>query len=98
MEVVGIASKTKDRAERLAGHFGIPKVLGDYRALLEDPTVAVVDLCVPNALHLPLVLETIKAGKHVICEKPFAGYFGRDGDETPIGKRVPKALMYQRVL
>ncbi len=40
----------------------------------------------------------MQAGKHVICEKPFAGYFGRDGDKAPIGKHVPKAVMYQRVL
>ena len=40
----------------------------------------------------------MQAGKHVICEKPFAGYFGRDGDKAPIGKHVPKSLMYQRVI
>ena len=34
----------------------------------------------------------------VICEKPFSGYFGREGDRQPIGKHVPKALMYQRVM
>src|SRR5713226_3391251 len=38
------------------------------------------------------------AGKHGICEKPFAGYFGRAGDKAPIGKHVAKSAMYQRVL
>src|SRR5437764_1520952 len=40
----------------------------------------------------------MSSGKHVICEKPFAGYFGREDDKLPIGKQVPKALMYERVL
>jgi predicted dehydrogenase len=40
----------------------------------------------------------MQAGKHVICEKPFAGYFGREGDKSPIGKYVPKSLMYERII
>src|SRR5215471_6805581 len=38
------------------------------------------------------------SGKHVICEKPFTGYFGRGDDKTPIGEHVPKSLMYERVM
>src|SRR6202048_4310287 len=49
-------------------------------------------------LHASMIVEAIRAGKHVICEKPFAGYFGRDGDKAPIGRNVPKSLMYERVL
>src|SRR5207244_6410237 len=49
-------------------------------------------------LHAAMIVEAMRAGKHVICEKPFSGYFGRDGDQTPIGRQVPKARMYQRVL
>jgi predicted dehydrogenase len=41
--------------------------------------------------------ETVQAGKHVICEKPFTGYFGRDEDKMPVGKHVPKSRMYGRV-
>ena len=49
-------------------------------------------------LHATMIVEAVRAGKHVICEKPFAGYFGRGDDKTPIGKHVPKSLMYERVL
>ena len=70
----------------------------DYRALIADKTIDVIDICTPPALHGAMVADAMAAGKHVICEKPFAGYFGRPGDPEPIGRQVPKSLMYQRVL
>jgi predicted dehydrogenase len=45
-----------------------------------------------------MIVDAMKGGKHVICEKPFTGYFGREGDKAPIGRHVPKVLMYERVL
>jgi predicted dehydrogenase len=45
-----------------------------------------------------MIVAAMLAGKHVICEKPFAGYFGRDGDKAPIGRHVPKSLMYERLI
>ncbi|MCX5735539.1 MAG: Gfo/Idh/MocA family oxidoreductase [candidate division NC10 bacterium] len=93
VEVVAIASKTRIRAEQLAGRFGIAKVYDDYRVLLDDPSIAIVDLCVPNALHLPLVLETIKAGKHVICEKPLTGYFGQGEPDGEVGATSKRKML-----
>lgn len=96
IEIAAIASKTRSRAEQLAGQFGIARICADHRALLDDPTIDIVDLCVPNALHLPLVLETIRAGKHVICEKPLTGYFGQGEPDAEVG-RTPKRAMLQKV-
>jgi len=42
------------------------------QALLADPEVELVDLCVPTPLHVPLSLAALAAGKHVVCEKPLA--------------------------
>jgi predicted dehydrogenase len=70
----------------------------DWRSLLNDPQIDVVDICTPPALHAEMVVACMRAGKHVICEKPFTGYFGRPGDQAPIGRHVPKAVMYQRVM
>ena len=89
-------ARPEARAEQLAGRFGIAKVYDDHRALLDDPSIDIVDLCVPNALHLPLVLETIKAGKHVICEKPLTGYFGQGEPDTEVGA-TPKRTMLDKV-
>ena len=57
-----------------------------------------VDICTPPALHAEMIVGCMRAGKHVICEKPFTGYFGHPGDATPIGKHVPKSVMYQRAM
>ena len=70
----------------------------DWRALVADPAIDVVDICTPPALHAKMIVAAMRAGKHVICEKPFAGYFGRPGDATPVGRQVPKSVMYERVL
>jgi predicted dehydrogenase len=76
----------------------IRKTYRDFRDLLDDLDIEVIDICTPPALHASMIVEAVRAGKHVICEKPFAGYFGRPGDKTPIGKNVAKSLMYERLL
>src|ERR1700730_17370802 len=70
----------------------------DFRALLADREIDVVDICTPPMLHATMIVDALQAEKHFICEKAFAGYFGHEGDKTPIGKHVPKALMYERVM
>ena len=69
-----------------------------FRDLIADADIDVIDICTPPNLHASMIVDAMQAGKHVICEKPFGGYFGREGDKAPIGKHVPKALMYERVL
>jgi predicted dehydrogenase len=44
----------------------------DYQAVLDDPAVDIVDLCIPTALHCEYTLRAATAGKHVLCEKPMA--------------------------
>lgn len=97
VEVRAVVSRG-DRVLDFAKRFEIPEVHRDWRALLDDPEIDVIDLCTPPALHAEMVVACMRAGKHVICEKPFTGYFGQDGDPAPIGRRVPKALMYERVM
>jgi predicted dehydrogenase len=60
------------KAEALAAEFGAEKVEGDYHRLLEDPELDAVHICTPNALHFPMAMDALRAGKHVLCEKPLA--------------------------
>jgi predicted dehydrogenase len=76
----------------------IAKTYRDFRDLIADPDLDVIDICTPPMLHASMIVDAIQAGKHVICEKPFAGYFGREGDKEPIGRHVPKSVMYERVM
>jgi predicted dehydrogenase len=48
------------------------KVFTNLDALLADPDVDLVDLCVPTPLHVPMAVAALKSGKHVVCEKPLA--------------------------
>jgi predicted dehydrogenase len=97
VEVAAVVSRG-DHVEAFARKHGIARTLRDYRTLLADPMIDVVDICTPPAVHTEMIVAAVQAGKHVISEKPFTGYFGRPGDRTPIGKHVPKRLMYERVV
>jgi predicted dehydrogenase len=97
VEVAAVAARG-DQVVEFARRHHIATTYRSFAALIADGRVDVVDICTPPNLHAAMVVGAMQAGKHVICEKPFAGYFGREGDQTPIGKHVPKALMYQRVI
>ncbi len=85
-------------ASRFAKAFGIPKIYTDYRKLIESPDVDVVDICLPTDLHKEAALAAAEAGKHVICEKPLTGYFGKDLDEERVGDKVSREAMLQEAM
>ena len=97
VEVKAVAARG-DHVVDFARRHGIAKACRSFAELIADREIDVIDICTPPNLHASMIVEAMQAGKHVICEKPFAGYFGRDGDKTPIGTNVPKAVMYERVL
>jgi len=96
VEVSAVAARGEHVVDFARRH-RIPNAHRSFASLVADGEIDVVDICTPPNLHAAMIVEAMRAGKHVICEKPFAGYFGREGDKTPIGKHVPKALMYERV-
>ena len=61
-----------DLARKRADEFGFAAATADWRALVNDPAVDVVSITTPNALHAPMAIAALEAGKHVWCEKPMA--------------------------
>ncbi|WJV17602.1 Gfo/Idh/MocA family oxidoreductase [Rossellomorea marisflavi] len=70
-EIVAVCDVVKDRAEEMADQIGA-KAYTDYKDLLKDESIEAVSVCTPNALHAPISVDALKAGKHVLCEKPMA--------------------------
>jgi len=70
VEVVALATSREETAKTKARDLCIPKAYGDYRELIEDEEVEVVDIASPNYLHFPQAKMALEAGKHVVCEKP----------------------------
>lgn len=72
VELRAIASRRLPAAQAAAQRLGIPQAYGSYEALLADPAIEAIYNPLPNHLHVPLTLQAAAAGKHVLCEKPFA--------------------------
>src|ERR1700730_7367056 len=70
--VAAVAARDLPRAEAYALRHGLETAYGSYQALLAAPDIDAVYTPLPNSLHGPWTLRAIAAGKHVLCEKPFA--------------------------
>jgi xylose dehydrogenase (NAD/NADP) len=70
--VAAVASRSAERAAAFAAELGIERSYGSYDDLLADPEIDAVYNALPNSEHAPLTLRALAAGKHVLCEKPFA--------------------------
>lgn len=70
----------------------------DFEDLINDPEIDVIDICTPPYVHEDMVIRAMESGKHVICEKPLSGFFGREEDPTPIGNKVSKVEMFNQLL
>jgi predicted dehydrogenase len=100
--VEAVASRNPARAQEIAQQLQIPKAYGSYEELLEDPEIEVVYIPLPNHLHLPWIEKSVRAGKHVLCEKPIVLNSGEiehlRGLQDQTGKLIGEGFMvlYQR--
>jgi predicted dehydrogenase len=71
-QILAIAARDPKRAEAFARKHHIPRVHQTYRDLLADPDIDAIYNPLPNSLHAEWTIRALQAGKHVLCEKPFA--------------------------
>jgi len=69
-EVVAVADTDPDALASAAARFGVPRAVQDYRDLLDDPDIDVIDVVTGNRPHFEISWDALTAGKHVLCEKP----------------------------
>jgi D-xylose 1-dehydrogenase (NADP+, D-xylono-1,5-lactone-forming) len=71
-DVLAVASRDPERAAGYARENGIERAYGNYEQLLDDPDVEAVYISLPNSLHVDWSQRALRAGKHVLCEKPLS--------------------------
>jgi predicted dehydrogenase len=99
VDLVAVASRDLSRAEAYARDWSIPRAVGSYEALLDDPEIEAVYISLPNTLHCEWSIRALEAGKHVLCEKPLS----RHPDEVAAafdaaersGRLFMEAFMYR---
>ena len=99
VELIGVASRERGRAERYAREWEIERAYGSYAELLDDPDIEAVYISLPNALHCEWSIRALEAGKHVLCEKPMSRHPGDveaafDAAERA-GRFLTEAFMYR---
>ncbi len=87
VEVLAVAARSRERAQAFADRHGIPRVHDTYDDVLADPEVDAVYNPLPNGLHGRWTVAALRAGKHVLCEKPFTA----NADEARAVAEVARA-------
>jgi xylose dehydrogenase (NAD/NADP) len=98
-EVVAVASRDQARAEAYAAAKGLTRAYGSYEALLADHDIQIIYNPLPNNLHQEWTIKALQAGKHVLCEKPFAlslpGVDAMFAAAQSAGRVLAEAFMYR---
>ncbi|MFP3041102.1 Gfo/Idh/MocA family oxidoreductase [Treponema primitia] len=67
-----IADLTQERADAAAAQFGFERGTDNWRSVIEDPNIDIIDICTPNNAHAEIAIAAAEAGKHILCEKPIS--------------------------
>jgi D-xylose 1-dehydrogenase (NADP+, D-xylono-1,5-lactone-forming) len=93
VELLAVASRDRDAAERYAAEHGFERAHAGYDALLADRDVEAVYIPLPNSLHVEWTIRALEAGKHVLCEKPLSRHPADVERAFDVAEREGRLLM-----
>ncbi len=96
--VVAVADPMAEALAATAAWRDVRRRVADYRLLLDDREIDVVDICAPSALHAAMATQALEAGKHVLCEKPMATTRAGAASMLDAARRTGRKLMIAQVL
>jgi len=88
-----VGSRRLASAEQFAAMHRIPAAHGGYQAVIDDPNVQAVYVSLPNSLHHQWAIAALKAGKHVLCEKPLAMNADQAREMFEVAQKAGKVLV-----
>jgi predicted dehydrogenase len=91
--VTAVAARDPERGRAFAERHGIPRLLPSYDALISDPEIDAIYNPLPNGLHCAWTVRALDAGKHVLCEKPFAANASEAEEMAAAATRAGRVLM-----
>lgn len=96
-----VCGRNEDALKQAAGEFGFEQTETDWKKLLADDEIEIIDICSPGNLHEPMAIAALEAGKHVVCEKPLANDLAQAVRMTAAakksGRKTLTAYNYRRV-
>src|SRR2546423_1780868 len=91
--VLAVGSRALESAEQFARKHEISSRYGAYDALINDSSIDAVYISLPNSLHHEWTVKSLRAGKHVLCEKPLAMDLGQSQEMFDVAEEAGKVLM-----
>lgn len=92
-ELTAVGSRSLDSAKAFASDYNIPNAYGSYEEVYQSPDVDAIYIATPHAFHFEMASAALKAGKHVLCEKPITVNLAECNQLVEIAKNSGKYLM-----
>lgn len=93
VQVTAVAARDRAKANAYAQRHHIPRVLASYDALIHDPEIDAIYNPLPNSSHHAWTIKALRAGKHVLCEKPLASNASEAEEMMRVADETGRVLM-----
>jgi predicted dehydrogenase len=93
VRIVAVSDVVEENARRTANQWDIPRVFADYNEMLQMDELDGVLVCTPTGVHAPPAIAALKAGKHVLCEKPMEATLDAAADMVRTAHQMDRILM-----